>query len=126
LKKATLEFLAALLYRAQRPRAATPVEDDEEEESESKEEAIDADAKAAEEEGHDDMPAGPTSVEELGGQLSPHLLEELRAFLAAYAPATVPPPTKDAPSSSSSSSTATLPATTNQVSAIDSLPPLVD
>lgn len=126
LKKATLEFLAALLYRAQRPRAGTPVEDDEEEESESKEEAIDADAKAAEEEGHDDVPAGPTSVEELGGQLSPHLLEELRAFLAAYAPATVPPPTKDTPSSSSSSSTATLPATTNQVSAIDSLPPLVD
>jgi hypothetical protein len=130
LKKATLEFLAALLYRAQRPRAGTPVEDDEGEESESKEEAIDADAKAAEEEGHDDVPAGPTSVEELGGQLSPHLLEELRAFLAAYAPATVPPPTKDATpssSSSSSSSAGTLPAaTTNLVSAIDSLPPLVD
>jgi hypothetical protein len=113
LKKATLEFLAALLYRAQRPRTTPTPALDGDDEGETTE---GADADPAEE-----TPAGPTSVEELGENLSPHLVEELRAFLAAYAPATLPP-AKEA--TVDATTTATVPTASSDNLA--SLPPLVD
>lgn len=79
-----MEFLSSLLYKAQRKLAGLPPLP-----SASK---LDPTQDQADEPDQEES-AFPATVDELAKHsLSPHLVEELRAFLAAYVPAPVPTP----------------------------------